>query len=148
MGSEKLAILLRKLTILPVAMNRYGQQLMLRGDVQQLMKDANTDQLYSGLRSDGSTITPPYRPRTIAIKEATGRPTDRVTLYDTGDYYKGFRVKVYPNRAEMYNVDLKSDKLKEKYGVLIEGLAPFAIDRLREFLRPLFQAQARKHLTR
>jgi len=146
MGNEKLTRLMQRLTVLPAAMNRYGFELMNRSDVQQVMKDANTDQLHSGLRSDGSTITPPYKPYTVKKKQEKGDPYDRVTLRDEGNYYEGFRVRVSPTRAEMYNVDEKSEKLKEKYGVLIEGLAPFAINRVREFLRPLFVAQARKFL--
>lgn len=55
----------------------------------------NQQQMFAGLKSDGSTIEPPYAASTIRRKQKRGQPTDRVTFKgDTGNFYAGFTVDV------------------------------------------------------
>lgn len=61
----------------------------------------NKSQLYiEGVDSEGDKIKTykavspnVYSQKTINIKKAKGEPFDRVTLFDTGDFYKTFYVK-------------------------------------------------------
>jgi len=58
--------------------------------------DMNAAQMFTGLDSEGNPIVlmhdygdfEYYQAVTVAIKEAQGQVTDRVTLRDTGDFYK------------------------------------------------------------
>jgi len=50
------------------------------------------EQLYSGYDGYTASIQPPYAPRTIKRKLKKGQPVDRVTLKDTGDFYKSLHV--------------------------------------------------------
>lgn len=82
----------------------------------------NQDQLFAGLRRDGSEIEPPYANLTVAIKTEKGQPTDRVTLKDEGNYYAGLYARASGDRIEEGSTDSKSASLTEKYGDEITGL--------------------------
>lgn len=88
--------------------------------------DCVTDkQLYDkGINALGVEISSymPYRPLTIEIKSAKGQPTDRVTLKDTGDFYKSVHVKADKTYFEVVASDWKADELLGKYGDDILGL--------------------------
>jgi hypothetical protein len=93
-------------------------------------------QLWLGLRSDGMDITPPYRPATRRIKQIEGQPYDRVTLKDTGAYYRSFRVTLMPSGdIEVEATDMKALDLERKYGDKLEGLTPQNTDKLAERLK-------------
>ena len=66
--------------------------------VQDEVIRLNQEQLQSGIDSADKVINTiggnPYRPYTVKIKEKKGQPTDVVTLYDTGEFYNSFRVKL------------------------------------------------------
>lgn len=86
--------------------------------------DLNRDnQLYDlGIDSDADLLTPQYSNTTILFKRQEGKPYNRVTLFDTGDFYRGFRIKLnYPNFS-IYSTDEKSSMLQDKYGSNIFGL--------------------------
>lgn len=73
-------------------------------------------QLDKGLRSDGSEILPAYTQTTIQIKELKGQPTDRVTLHDEGNYYRGLYADMQGDQGFITgSKDVKSDKLDKKY---------------------------------
>lgn len=83
----------------------------------------NTTRLYvKGERTDGSRITPAYTPFTTQIKMGKGQPTDRVTLRDTGDFYRAFYIEYHTDGFEVYSRDYKADALTAKYGEGIFGL--------------------------
>lgn len=52
----------------------------------------NRDRLMAGKAPDGSGITPFYSPYTLAYKRRRGGITDRVTLYDYGEFHASLRV--------------------------------------------------------
>jgi len=66
--------------------------------VQSTMIEFNQDQLKAGYDSTGQFINTsggsPYRLYTVKIKQTKGQPVNKVTLYDTGEFYKTFKVKI------------------------------------------------------
>lgn len=84
----------------------------------EVMADMNAEQLAQGIRSDGSEILPSYKPLTIEIKsEKSGLAgvTNRVTLYDEGDHYRGLYTEVQGDELIQGSRDPKSEKLDKKY---------------------------------
>jgi hypothetical protein len=79
-------------------------------------------QMYAGRRSDGDTIYPSYTLLTEEIKTGKGQPTDRVTLKDTGAFYRGITVTASANSVKITSTDSKTGMLEEKYGEEIFGL--------------------------
>ena len=108
--------------------------------ITEQMADKNAAQMFTGLRSDGTEITPTYKDTTIMIKKKKGQPSDRVTLRDTGSFYRGIKVTVEGDIIETDSSDEKAEKLKEKYGENIFGLGgEFKTDSINEDLRPVFK---------
>lgn len=83
---------------------------------------SNREQMYRGLRSDNTRITPEYTPNTIEIKQYNEQPYDRVTLKDTGRFYNEMGIIYGDDSFEITSEDWKTEKLKEKYGDYIFGL--------------------------
>lgn len=89
---------------------------------QQLVGKLNTDQqLYLGIDSTGASLGE-YAPSTIAYKKRKNQPTDRVTLKDTGDFYKDFDIIVDEDGFIITSFDNKTNKLVDKYGNDIFGI--------------------------
>lgn len=84
----------------------------------------NTGNLFAGKNSEGEdldSIGGGYKPYTIEVKKAKGQPYNRTTLFDTGDFYKDFFVKVDDKGWELNSRDPKRNKLKSRYGEDIFG---------------------------
>jgi hypothetical protein len=117
---------------------------LVKGD-EDLVLDLNRDeQLYDeGQDATGRPITPRYTPFTVSIKRLKGQPTDRVTLKDTGAFYRSFDINYGPDYFEIVSKDRKTRKLQKKYGDQILGLDPDSLqliidlyrDELTEYLR-------------
>lgn len=81
-----------------------------------------------------------YAPSTIRIKSRKGQPTNRVTLKDTGDFYKSFDVQVKPNA----DFSITSDSIKngvdlhKRWGENIEGLQPENVVLVMDYLETEF----------
>jgi hypothetical protein len=84
-------------------------------DTSRDRETLNIEQINNGFRADGSPILPSYTELTIQIKKAKGQPYDRVTLQDTGDFYRGIKSSVNGNSIITDSTDSKSAKLKKKY---------------------------------
>ena len=80
------------------------------------------EQLFKGKNEEGQPIVPAYTPRTVAIKKKKGQPTDRVTLKDTGDFYKEIFLDTREKEFVIDSADPKAGQLIEKYGEKIFGL--------------------------
>lgn len=66
------------------------------------------EQLFNkGIDSEGVSLGT-YSPFTVEQKKKKGEPTDRITLKDTGDFYKSFRVSV--NRV---SITIDADPIKD-----------------------------------
>jgi hypothetical protein len=92
-------------------------------DMEELIIDLNQDQLYeAGQDSEGKSLGK-YSPYTIGIKQRKGQPTNRITLYDTGEFYESFTVKYTGGELVLDANGEKDDtNLFEEYGVDILGL--------------------------
>lgn len=110
--------------------------------------ELNTDnQLYDeGINSDGGLLRP-YSPTTILFKRQQGRPYNRTTLFDTGDFYRGFKIKYNYPILSIYSTDNKSSDLMDKYGNNIFGLTTENSKVLNyEIIQPELHEFIKKHL--
>jgi hypothetical protein len=78
----------------------------------------NTDQLFSGQRSDGSKL-PDYSPVSV---EVFGKPAGPIRLYDEGNFYRGFFLKTDRFPVLFDSRDSKTEMLAFDYGDKIFGL--------------------------
>lgn len=91
-------------------------------DLEPDMVESQQERLFEGkYPTDDEKISPPYRPFTIFMKTINGQPTDRVTLKDTGDFYRGIFVKKQGENLIIDSTDEKSAKLQKRYGEDIFG---------------------------
>lgn len=95
---------------------------------KEFIIDLNTeDQLFKdGINSLGVTLESiggSYSPFTVVIKQGKGQPTDRVTLKDSGDFYKTFRVDITTDAIIIDANPIKDDtNLFSEWGEDILGL--------------------------
>lgn len=81
------------------------------------------NQLYDfGIDSNGKRIFPLYKNATILFKRQKGDPYNRVTLFDTGAFYRGFDLLNRKGTINIFSRDSKSSELQDKYGNNIFGL--------------------------
>ena len=94
---------------------------------QEFAKDLNRSQLIDGQNIDGSEVLnrkgEGYTRFTVSVKKSKNQISDRVTLRDTGDFYKSFTVKANANSFVINATDSKTNKLQKKYGDKILGLS-------------------------
>lgn len=107
---------------------------------------AQREQLYQGLRSDEEPIVPPYSPTTIARKKKKSQPSNRVTLKDTGDFYKGILLDVRQDVFVLESADRKSGDLQKRYSKKILGLGSAAKAKWQKKLEPEFKKQINSYL--
>ena len=81
----------------------------------EMILDANRDQLFAGKDKQGKEIIPEYKKRTIKIKKKKKQPYDRVTLKDTGDFYKEMFLKIESGKIFIDSKDEKTAELMIKY---------------------------------
>jgi len=101
---------------------------------EQIIDLNRENQLFNmGIDSNGKNLLE-YSQATISIKIQKKQPIDRTTLFDTGEFYKGFFIKFNPSNytLEIWSSDKKTTKLIEKYGKDIFGLIPKNIEYLDE----------------
>jgi hypothetical protein len=128
--------------------------------VQKIVIDLNrVDQLFlEGIKSDGSSL-PTYSKATGAIAynkvytfegntstKAFGEP---FTLFDTGDFYKSFRLIQKQNGFIIYADDEKEgDTLQNMYGgsAKILGLTDESISKLTEEIKPYLLQEIRRQI--
>ena len=109
-------------------------QALLNGGLNDIVKslvileqdfaiDLNQGQLNEGQNIDKSDIIPEYSRTTVSIKKSKNQISDRVTLRDTGDFYKSFKLKAENDSFSISATDSKTNKLQKKYGTKILGLS-------------------------
>lgn len=118
------------------------------------IKNYQQQQMFFGYGSDGQPIQrldgkyAVYAPFTEYIKEnfrSPKQPTDRVTLRDSGSFYRGIKVTAQQGKVVINSTDEKQPALIRRYGDTILGLnteyaaiysqndlAPLAIDKIRK----------------
>lgn len=88
-----------------------------------------------------------YAESTKAIKRRKGQPTSRVTLFDTGDFYKSFRLIVAPTFIDIQANGQKDDSnLFDDFGDDIVGLSDESIALLQDKMLPRVQAFIRNKI--
>jgi hypothetical protein len=104
-------------------------RILNKPSIQKFITNLNTKvQLFDkGEDSEGkklASIGGSYAPSTIKIKRIKRQPTNRVTLKDTGDFYKTFDVDVDSNANFSITSDTikNTEDLRERYGNNITGL--------------------------
>lgn len=110
-------------------------------DLQDYIIFLNTEeQLYKGkdaTNKDLEDIGGGYSAFTIAYKQTVGQPTDRVTLKDTGVFYKSFEVEVETDKLIIDAYYLKEgEDLRERWGENLAGLTSESKAKLIEKLLP------------
>ena len=117
-------------------------------ETSDAITEAVQRQALAGLRSDGSRILPEYSDLTISIKKEKGQPTDRVTLYDTGDYFRSMRTDVSANAVITTASDEKAENLRKKYGTrggkLLTPGGKFKQGYIDDTLNPVFMRKIKK----
>ena len=89
----------------------------------------------------------PYSPVTIAIKEAKGQPTNRVTLRDEGDFESSFYLEFGDKQFKFKASDFKTEDLIKKYGRQILGLTDENISILIwKYIFPDLMAETKKQI--
>jgi len=135
-----------------LSLSNLMQDIFSRFDVRWFVIELNTkEQLYEkGIDSKGKSLGD-YAPFTIDRKIDSGLPYDRITLFETGEFYESFEVKVYKEDIEIVanpdKFDTKTGKksnLYEDFGIDIVGLTDENTVKLQEYLLPLIQAEIMK----
>lgn len=98
--------------------------------------DMQAEQHDEGVTNRGRQIQPDYSPFTVRIKEERGQPSDRVTLYDRGDFRAGFFVAKGKSAFSIGSSDDKAESIERKYGNEIFGLTDENLQELIELIRP------------
>lgn len=111
---------------------------LLKGE-EEVIIEMNRQQMWQGIRADGTEIEPEYKSITVSIKTQNRQPTNRVTLKDTGDHYEGIYVEWGKNYLYLESSDWKKNKLMRKYKKEIYGLTDGNLQKLIEKIKePLF----------
>lgn len=112
-------------------------------NTKEIIADLNAQQLFKGLRSDGSEM-PLYSERSVV---EFGKPEGPIRLYDTGAFYRGITVAVQSGKITITSTDSKTEKLFKKYATKrknIFGLNPqFKREYINEVLRKEFRKQVK-----
>lgn len=115
-----------------------------------IIKMITENQLYErGINGQNVFIASyqPYAARTIQNKIKRGQPTDRVTLKDTGEFYKSFDVVFDENGFYITSTDDKAKYLIEKYGRTIFRLTDDNLATLlQEYVRPILTEKLKIYL--
>lgn len=117
-------------------LNRIG--LAAIRDNEEFILELNTkEQIFkAGIYRTGQKITPSYAPSTVKRKSRQGLPSDRVILFETGDFHNSFFIK-YDEGAgtfELEATDPKKQYLEARYGPDIYGLTDESLERLKSRL--------------
>lgn len=109
--------------------------------IQQYIILQNTrGQLFEGIDAEGTlleSIGGDYTAYTIEIKDRKNQPSDRVTLKDTGEFYKSFSVDVGDDEFTINANYMKGgEDLRNRWGVALAGLTDESKTMLAKYILP------------
>lgn len=117
---------------------------------EDVIEAITEDQLYTrGVNGDDTEIMSykPYAPRTIKKKIKKGQPYDRVTLKDTGEWYKSLRLVYDVDGFVVTSTDDKNKYLKDRYGPKILKLDRNNLNKvIRDKVRPVLVTKLKEYL--
>ena len=123
-----------------------------RNDVQDYIIELNTEgentsQLFElGIDSEGNRLGD-YSGFTKNIKASKGQRIDHITLKDTGEFYKSFKVTPNKNGFRISANPNKDDSnLFDDFGVDIVGLTKENVLKLLDFIEPMFSKEFERRL--
>lgn len=104
---------------------------------EQILDYIRENQLFEqGIDGKGEKLLE-YKPFTIAVKSQKGQPTDRTTLEDTGNFYRGFDlIFTDQNAIGVFSRDEKTPELIEKYGA---DIFTFTTNNIEEINSSIFE---------
>jgi hypothetical protein len=110
-----------------------------------------TSQLFElGEDSEGtklSQIGGDYSPFTVQEKQRKGQPTDRITLKDTGEFYRSFVVIPFKGGFRIEADTIKDDTdLEKEWGQNIIGLSPENIEIIVNFYKDAIQEKVNQRI--
>lgn len=123
-------------------------------DDPNAITDLNKQQLLRGEMGDG-TPTPSHTFGAISrfyvdMKLDLGRINaailPRMNFFNTGKFYRGFKVLFRKNDFSTYSTDSKSTELQDRYGSHMFGLQESSIDELIEQKKPVIQTNFKKRI--
>lgn len=123
------------------AFDPYEEAIIATKEAEAEIIDFNVeDQLYErGIDSRGKSLGE-YANFTKEKKEQEGKPFDRVTLRDEGDFHRSFNVKFGVDRFQIEASDSKTEDLQQDWGDEILGLTDQNLDHIKnDFIRPNMQ---------
>ena len=107
---------------------------------QYIILQNTRGQLFKGVDAEDvllESIGGDYTAYTIDLKDRKNQPTDRVTLKDTGDFYKTFSVDVFDDELYIEASTIKrGENLVDRWGNDLIGLTDPAKKELIEFVLP------------
>lgn len=144
---EKLAINVIKIEY---KLNKILTTLYKDKDFKAWVIDLNTnEQLYKGINAFGVTLESiggGYSGITIEYKKEKRQPFDRVTLKDTGKFYKSFKVQVGKGdftitaNTQIHGNDLTRDWGKDIIGLTNENIEKVSKYIINKITQPLLEA--------
>ena len=109
-------------------------------------------QLFSGIDSTGNELADiggDYSPITIQEKQFKVLPTDRVTLFDEGDFYRSFRIDVSKESISILANTIKEGiDLQNRWGDELLGLTDESRSKLINEIIPIIIAYIKDQLLR
>ena len=122
--------------VLDLSINDLLKKIYDLSEFEALVIELNTDvQLFEqGIDANEQSLGE-YTAFTKELKKQKGQPTDRITLKDTGDFYKSFRVRSTNNGFVIMANAIKEDTdLTQEFGEDIIGLTDLSISQVQLFL--------------
>jgi len=94
-----------------------------------------------------SQIGGDYSPFTVQEKQRKGQPTNRITLKDTGDFYRSFNVVPFKGGFRIEADTIKDgEDLQESWGQNIVGLSPQNLEIIINFYRNAVQEKVNNRI--
>lgn len=130
-------------------LNKHLEDIILSKE-EEIINIVTQEQLFKeGINGKGIKIMnyQPYRPSTIKAKIRKGQPTNRVTLRDTGKFYKSMFLVFEPDGFYITSSDDKAKYLIKKYGEEIFRITDSNLTKLlREHIRKELVNRIKKEL--
>lgn len=130
-------------------LNKHLEDIILSKE-EEIINIVTQEQLFKeGINGKGIKIMDyqPYRPSTIKAKIRKGQPTNRVTLRDTGEFYKSMFLVFESDGFYITSSDDKTKYLIKKYGEEIFRITDNNLTKLlREHIRKELVNRIKKEL--